>query len=197
MVASVSPSAATPSRPAATRPPADAAADGYAGTAQPLEPKALRQVMGQFATGVTVITTGTDGERRGMTANSFTSLSLDPPLVLFCANNGSATLEAVRKNGTFAVNVLSEGQRDECRAFAGKVEGDRFAGRQVQAGPVTGAPLLEGSLARMECKVSQVLPGGDHQIVIGEVVGMDRTPGAEPLVFWGGQVQEFDGWIAR
>ncbi|MBI3929261.1 MAG: flavin reductase family protein [Armatimonadetes bacterium] len=154
----------------------------------------FRRTLGRFASGVVVVTTGRGEERRGMTASSFTSVSLDPPLVLFCVQNHSGTLAAIEQNGTFAVNVLAEDQQATCFQFAGRSD-DKFSGQSFRPGPETGAPLLEGALARLECRLSQVVPAGDHQIVIGEVLGMDRTPpGNHPLLFWGGKIQHPDGW---
>lgn len=174
--------------------PTSEPADEYAGTV-PLNPTELRKTFGRFASGVTVVTTGEGENRHGMTASSFTSVSMDPPLVMFCANNQSGTLAAIQENGTFAVNVLGAEQKDACFAFAGKGDGDRFAGRSVQAGPATRTPLLPEALAQFECKVWNIVPGGDHQIVIGEVVALHRrdSPG-DPMVFWGGNLQNAQNW---
>ena len=186
--------AAPPSRSTAGPPSAALPADDYAGSV-PLEPKELRKTFGRFATEVTVVTTGQGEQQRGMTASSFQSLSVDPPLVMFYAKNESSTLQAIRDNQTFAVNVLSSEQKEACFAFAGKVEGDKFANRSLQPGPATGAPLLPDSLAQFECKVWNIVPGGDHQIVIGEVLALHRpVADKEPLVFWGGNLQNANNW---
>jgi flavin reductase (DIM6/NTAB) family NADH-FMN oxidoreductase RutF len=170
------------------------AEDTYAGSVPPT-PQELRKTFGRFASGVTVVTTGEGDNRKGMTASSFTSLSVEPPLVLFCAQNGSSTLAAIKENGTFAVNVLNAGQKDACLAFAGKVDGDKFANRHLERGPATGAPLLPGALAQFECKVWSINPGGDHEIVIGEVVGLHRPAAPDdPMVFWGGKLQHPEAW---
>lgn len=179
-------SSAAPTRaqhaPVAAQTAPTTAGDTYAGSVPPT-PQELRKTFGRFASGVTVVTTGEGENRKGMTASSFTSLSVDPPLVLFCAKNDSSTLAAIKENGKFTVNVLNEDQKDACFAFAGKPsEGDRFA-------------MLAGSLAQFECKVWSINPGGDHEIVIGEVTEMQRPPAEkDPMVFWGGNLQNADAW---
>lgn len=194
MIITSSPAVRTPPPPTTLPTAQPQVQDTYAGSVAPT-PQELRKTFGRFASGVTVVTTGEGENRKGMTASSFTSVSVEPPLVLFCAQNGSSTLAAIKENGTFAVNVLNEDQKDACFAFAGKVDGDKFANRHLEAGPVTGAPLLPGALAQFECKVWSINPGGDHEIVIGEIVGMQR-PAAEkdPMVFWGGKLQNADAW---
>lgn len=152
-----------------------------------------RDCMGAFATGVAVITAGEGAERTGMTVNSITSVSLDPPLLLFCPRNGSHTLAVLRERGTFAVNLLAANQAELCGRFARPCDGDRFEGVETENGPLTGAPLFKGSLARLECQVSDIHPGGDHAIVVGRVVGLDSNPDPqEPLLFWGGKIRESD-----
>lgn len=154
-----------------------------------------RDCMGTFATGVAVITAGDGLERTGMTVNSITSVSLDPPLLLFCPRNGSHTLAVLREKGTFAVNFLAADQGELCGRFARPCDGDRFEGVSCEAGSCTGAPLLEGSLARLECQVTDIHPGGDHAIVVGRVVGLDSNPEAkEPLLFWAGKIRE-SSWV--
>lgn len=149
-----------------------------------IEPTRMRQVMGHFATGVTVITAVHDGEPVGMACQSFTSLSLEPAYISFAPALTSTTWPRIRAAGRFVVNVLAEDQQDVCRAM-GRSGGDKFA--EVawdKAG--NGAPRLAGSLARIEADVEHVLPGGDHEIVIGRVTGLDLPRDAGPLLFFKG-----------
>lgn len=185
-------------RAATTKPPEAGPTESFqAGAPDPglmprpsFDTREFRNAMGRFATGVAVITVGDDQQRGGMTVNSLTSLSLDPPLLLFCPKNESATLDLVKEHGTFAVNLLSADQADLCGQFAGKVEGDKFNGVAAHAGPVTGTPLLDGSLASVECQLEAIHPGGDHAIVVGRVVGFETSQPQEPLLFWNGKVQQ-------
>jgi flavin reductase (DIM6/NTAB) family NADH-FMN oxidoreductase RutF len=147
----------------------------------------FRRALGQFATGVTVVTTrAEDGRRVGVTANSFTSLSLDPPLVLWCLDKGAPSVPAFNACTHFAVNVLSAGQHHVSRQFATPAD-DKFAGIEVIEGPA-GVPLLEGVVAHFVCRNVRQVDGGDHVIVIGEVERYE-TFGGEPLVFHSGFYQ--------
>ena len=137
-----------------------------------------------------MITTEDDsGDRSGMTVSSFTSLSLDPPLVLFCAKEGSHTLDEVKETGHFAVNVLAQDQKDVCYGFAGNEE-DKFENVSVKPGSTHGDPLVEGSLATLECRLESLSSGGDHTIVIGRVDRFEQVSQDQPLLFWDGQVHE-------
>ncbi|MFN3643611.1 MAG: flavin reductase family protein [Gemmobacter sp.] len=128
--------------------------------------RALRSAFGCFMTGVTVVTTRDPaGRPLGFTANSFTSVSLDPPLLLVCIANGSANRAAFAAGPGFAVNILAEGQSALSTTFA-RPSADRFAGLAWQPGPV-GAPILEGVAAWFDCACEQALPAGDHTILIG------------------------------
>ncbi len=149
-----------------------------------VEDRLFRDVMGRFATGVTVVTTR-DGERRpvGATVSSFTSLSLDPPLVLICLENRSRTLGHIRRAGIFAVNVLAVGQQELSRRFAGPCP--EWDGLKTVASS-TGAPLLAGAVATVECRFETHYPGGDHHILIGRVVDLRADGEAAPLVYYKG-----------
>lgn len=151
----------------------------------------FRTVCGYFTTGVTVVTAaGPDGPL-GMAVNSFASVSLDPPLVLFCASRTSGTLPGIETSGSFAVNVLASGQEALARGFAGK-GGDRFAGVAYRSG-VTGSPVLTGALAYLECRIEAEHDGGDHLIVVGRVVDLDvLDEGGDPLVFYRGGYRDLD-----
>ena len=126
----------------------------------------FRRVLGCFATGVTIVTSiEEDGTLCGLTANSFTSVSLDPPLVLVCLDARSNSLGAIRHSGAFAVNILGEGQRDLSGRFASKLPDKFVEGKWSRA--VTGSPTLDGALAWLDCRVERALTAGDHEIVGG------------------------------
>jgi flavin reductase (DIM6/NTAB) family NADH-FMN oxidoreductase RutF/flavin-dependent dehydrogenase len=144
----------------------------------------LRRALGQFATGVTVITTRTDdGSSIGVTANSFTSLSLEPPLVLWCLDRAAPSLAAFDACTRFGVNILGAHQHHLSRQFATPAD-DKFVGADVLDGP-GGVPLLGGAIAHFVCRHVRRLDGGDHVIVIGEVEHFETFDG-EPLVFHSG-----------
>jgi len=140
-----------------------------------------------WPTGVSVVTTR-DGEGRayGVTMNSVTSVSLEPPLLLMCLRNDSETLAALRASGIFCVNFLASGQEEISNRFAHR-RPDKFKDLPTHDGRL-GAPVLEGVLAALECRVEGVYPGGDHQIVLGELVqGTRHNPETAPLVYVDGQ----------
>jgi flavin reductase (DIM6/NTAB) family NADH-FMN oxidoreductase RutF len=144
----------------------------------------FRRVLGQFATGVTIITAVDDGEPVGVAANSFTSVSLDPPLVLFCVARTSSTWPRIERARKFAVNILGEHQEDLCQLFATK-GADRFGQIDWHDG-VGGSPVLHETLAYLDCEFWAEYDGGDHIIVVGRVLdlGVDRDAG--PLLFFSG-----------
>ncbi|HEX8582068.1 MAG TPA: flavin reductase family protein [Acidimicrobiales bacterium] len=149
----------------------------------------FRQVLGHFPTGVTVVTAmSTDGPI-GLSIGSFSSLSLDPPLVLFCAGRTSTTWPRIRDVGAFCVNILAEDQEDICRVFAGRGT-DKFAGIGWRPSLV-GAPQLHGCLASLDCRVDEVHEGGDHDIVIGRVLDLELHRQGGPLVFFRGGYGRF------
>ncbi|MFI7383361.1 flavin reductase family protein [Streptomyces sp. NPDC049813] len=156
----------------------------------PVDPAAFRRVLGTFATGVTVVTAPPAGPGEGpagFACQSFASLSLDPPLVAFMVARTSTTWPRIARAGVFCVNVLGADQGALCRAFA--VSGaDKFAGVGHRPAPVSGAPLLDGAAAWVDCAVHAVHPGGDHLIVVGRVtaLGADSADRA-PLLFHRGR----------
>ncbi|HZS79374.1 MAG TPA: flavin reductase family protein [Ktedonobacteraceae bacterium] len=133
----------------------------------------FRQVMGRFVTGVTVVTTATDEGLSGITVNSFTSVSLDPPLVLICVDLRSHTLPFLRKSGKFAVNILGSDQEALSRCFA-TTSDERYLHfcHATYTTAATGAPILDGMLAFIDARIVAEYPGGDHAIFVGEVVAM-------------------------
>lgn len=152
---------------------------------QESDPRALRNLLGQFATGVTVITTlGIDGRNVGMTANSFSSVSLDPPLVLWSISRSAPSLGDFLAASHFAINVLSAAQHDISGHFA-RGAADKFADIDYQTG-AGGVPLLEGVIASLVCRNVTQYEGGDHLIFLGQVEQY-RNSGGEPLIFHAGQ----------
>jgi 3-hydroxy-9,10-secoandrosta-1,3,5(10)-triene-9,17-dione monooxygenase reductase component len=144
----------------------------------------FRRVLGQVPTGVALITATTPTGPAGMAVNSFTSVSLDPPLVSFCAALTSSTWPRIQAAGAFSVNVLGEHHAEVSRRFAQK-GADRFAGLGHRSG-ATGAPVLDGVAAHLDCEVHAVHDAGDHVIVLGRVVHLDADEGVRPLIFHGG-----------
>lgn len=144
----------------------------------------FRDVIGRFATGVTVITAIDGSEWYGTTASAVSSLSLEPPMLLVCMNQQSATGEAVSRVGAFAVNILDESQDDLARRFARK-DPDKFRGVPVIAGR-NGQPLLDGALAHVECRVTERVTGGTHVVFLAEVDQAAGRAGA-PLAYFRGQ----------
>jgi 3-hydroxy-9,10-secoandrosta-1,3,5(10)-triene-9,17-dione monooxygenase reductase component len=151
-----------------------------------VEPQRFRDVMGHFATGVTVVTASDDDGPVGMTANAVCSLSLDPLLALVCFDNGARTLRVVRQQRRFGVNVLAAGQQDLARLFASKTpEREKFAG--VQHTVHDGIPVIEGTLAWVGCTLRELIPGGDHTIGIGTVTAAERAGDGRPLIWYRGE----------
>ena len=158
----------------------------------PVDPYEFRRVMGHFPTGVSVVTTAHEGERHGMTANSITSVSLEPVMILACLARGARTALAIQKAGRFAVNILGEHQEEISRRFAAPGQ-DHFEGLDVIEGHA-GLPLLPGCLAYLVCTVSDVVQAGDHDIVLGNVEACDvNANGAGPLVFFRGGYRGLPG----
>jgi 3-hydroxy-9,10-secoandrosta-1,3,5(10)-triene-9,17-dione monooxygenase reductase component len=144
----------------------------------------FRTVLGHFATGVTIITAMDGTEPVGLAANSFTSLSLDPPLVLFCVAYSSTTWPRIEAAGKFAVNVLGEEHEEVSRRFATRGV-DKFASTAWHTG-VSGSPVLDDAIAYVDCRFEAEHPGGDHKIVVGRVLDVDVVDGARPLLFYRG-----------
>jgi flavin reductase (DIM6/NTAB) family NADH-FMN oxidoreductase RutF len=144
----------------------------------------FRTILGHFATGVTVVTGhGPDGPS-GLAANSFTSVSLEPPLVLVCMAHESTTWPVIRASGRFAVNILGEHQEETCRRFGAR-SGDRFEGVGWTTGK-TGSPILHEAIAYVDCIIDAEHEAGDHVIVVGRVVDLGQPAEGGPLLFWRG-----------
>jgi flavin reductase (DIM6/NTAB) family NADH-FMN oxidoreductase RutF len=152
-----------------------------------IEPQELRRVMSHFATGVTVITTKDGaGNPTGLTANAFMSLSLDPPLVLISVDKSATCYSCFETNNGFTVNFLGEDQEEISRRFATK-GADKFAGLQWHLGS-NGAAMIDGAIGHVACKITECHDGGDHTIVVGEIIDVSAT-GDRPLLFFKGKYQ--------
>lgn len=149
----------------------------------------FRQVLGHFPTGVTAVTAVHDGRPVGMAIGSFTSVSLDPPLVAFLPGKTSGSWQAIREAGSFCVNVMAHDQLEVCGVMASKAE-DKFEGVSWRPGP-TGSPIIEGSIAYIDCTIDAIHDGGDHDIVVGAVVQLEVLDGRDPLLFYQGSYGTF------
>lgn len=150
-----------------------------------IDPSAFRAVLGRYATGVTVVTTrGAGGRPAGLTVNSFTSVSLDPPLVLFCLDRAAGSGPAFAATDCFAVNILASGQAPISARFADPAA-PRFVDDETTVWE-TGAPILSAALAALDCRVHARHDGGDHVILVGRVLRAEVVRDARPLVYWRG-----------
>ena len=151
----------------------------------------FRQALGNWGTGVTIVaTSGTDGKPYGLTVSSFTSVSLDPPLILVCLDNRISGLQAFKDSGKFGVSVLGEDQADLSTLFAKK---DSVRPSELYFTGKTGVPLITGSVVGIECKNFAMYAGGDHQILVGEVEAVEfgtATEGKEPLIYFRGKYRK-------
>jgi 3-hydroxy-9,10-secoandrosta-1,3,5(10)-triene-9,17-dione monooxygenase reductase component len=149
------------------------------------DPASFRTVLGHFATGVTVIAAMEDGHPVGVAANSFTSVALDPPLVLFCAAKNSSTWPRIRNAAKFAVSILGDDQEDVCRVFASP-GADRFSQIGYRLSAATGSPILHDAIAYVDCETEREVDAGDHVIVIGRVLELGVLRHADPLLYYRG-----------
>ena len=149
-----------------------------------------RNVLGHFPTGVTVITGMSDGKPVGMAIGSFSSVSLDPPLVLFCPQKSSSSWPKIEASGGFCANILTSEQEDVCRVMASKTE-DKFSGIGWRAGD-SGSPVLADVLGYIDCTIERVHDEGDHLVVIGRVLELDAANEGLPLVFYRGGYGRFE-----
>ncbi len=147
----------------------------------PVDDAQFKMAMSHFASGVTIVTTEHEGKSYGLTVASFASLSLHPPLVIVCIEKAVKSYNAINASGKFGVSILSSEQSDLSNRFASKLD-DKFAGAATTRGEL-GIPLIDGALCTIECRLRDQLPGGDHTIFVGEVVGVHAREGA-PLVYF-------------
>jgi flavin reductase (DIM6/NTAB) family NADH-FMN oxidoreductase RutF len=157
--------------------------------------KEFRATVGSFATGVTVVTTSGEQHAYGMTANAFSSVSLDPPLVLVCVMAHSEGSQHIQTNGCFAVNILRAEQEPMSRYFASR---DRPRGRDAfrevpHRIALSGSPILEGAIGYLDCRLHAAHEAGDHQIFIGEVMELGFDADGQPLLFHGGRYKLVGG----
>lgn len=146
-----------------------------------VDESAFKRALSHFASSVTVVTTEHDGEWYGITVSAFSSLSLRPPLVLICIDKSVRAHDAIARSERYAVNVLRDDQEEVSRRFASRMD-DKFQGLPTRMGLLK-VPLLEGTLATLECRLRDTLPGGDHTIYVGEVVAAETSEG-NPLLYF-------------
>ena len=154
------------------------------------DPAAIRTVLGHFATGVAIVTAIDGGEPVGMACNSFTSVSLEPQLVLFCAAKSSTTWPRIQAAKKWAANILAEDAEEICRLFAEK-GADRFAHLAYTTGR-TGSPLLDAAIAFVDCETVAEHDAGDHLIVVGKVLELGYSSDGKPLLFYRGGYGRFE-----
>lgn len=165
-------------------------------TSKQIDKYLFLRVMGSFASGVTIVTTmDEDGTPRGFTASAVSSLSLEPRMLLVCVNEQSSTLDAIRQSGKFAVNILAASQQHVAQQFTTRDGSNRFAGLRWRPGVETAAPILNGSLAYVECVLHDTCKGGDHIILMGEVVAGEAHE-AEPLLYFRGRYGTYEAVVA-
>lgn len=157
---------------------------------KPVSADLFRSLLGRFPSGVTVVTAARDGEIAGMTVSSFTSVSLEPPLVFVSLTMGKLTTKLVEESGWFAANVLSADQADLSERFAYADDADRFSGLEIETG-AHGLPLLPDTVAGLECRVVQAHTAGDHLIFVAEVV-TGRFAEVDPVVYLRGTYRRLD-----
>lgn len=152
----------------------------------PFDSRAFRDALGQFVTGIAVITAaGAGGENHGMTISSFNSVSLDPPLILFSVDRGARSFDAWERAEGYAVNILDQAQEHLSNQFA-HPDADRWAGVRVHHG-ATGAPLLDAAMACFECVHYARYDGGDHVIFVGRVIRIESARHGDPLIYFRGR----------
>ncbi|MGH2937611.1 MAG: flavin reductase family protein [Solirubrobacterales bacterium] len=158
-----------------------------------VEEGVLRRVLGHLPTGVTVITANDGGEPVGIVANSVTSVSLDPPLMLICPAKSSGTWPRLRSAGTFCINVMAGHHEEVCRRFAVKGAADRFQGTSWHERH--GMPALDDAVAWIDCSIRDEHDAGDHTIVVADIIDMDAATDVEPLVFFRGRYGTLAGSV--
>ena len=168
-----------------------------------VEAKDFKAALGAFASGVTVVTVSSDEGDHGMTASAFSSLSLDPPLVLVCIQNGNRSYDLIDRKGSFAVSILSRAQESLSNRFAGGFvdesgqwhawpeDRDKFSDLTFERGETSEAPMLDGALAHLDCSLEAILPGGDHGIFVGRVESVRIGDQTEPLLYHRGRYGDF------
>ena len=153
----------------------------------PVTSDVFRRTLGHFGSGVTVVTAATEERMAGLTVSAFSSVSLNPPLILVCIHKQSSAVDVIRDGGKFAVNLLSEEQIDVSNHFASQTP-DKFQNVAVQISTF-GLPILEGSLGFLECSVFQEVDAGDHYVYIGQVENAETDESKHPLLYYHGRYE--------
>jgi len=164
---------------------AGAGPTGQSMTPAPVDGQRFREIVGHFASGVTVVTTEVDGQPFGTTASAVTSLSLDPPMMLVCMNKESSTGQAITESGHFAINILCDGQEEVAMRFAGK-SADKFRALNFVRG-AWGLPLIRDALAHVVCELTEQAEAGTHRVFIAEVRGASASPVGRPMLYFRGR----------
>jgi 3-hydroxy-9,10-secoandrosta-1,3,5(10)-triene-9,17-dione monooxygenase reductase component len=147
-----------------------------------IDPERFKDAMSRFATGVTVVAGMEDGNPVGFTCQAFVSLSVDPPFVAVAPARTSTSWPRIARAGTFCVNVLGDHQAELCRGFAVS-GGEKFSGVEWHPAPITGSPVIDGSLAWVDCELELVHDAGDHELILGRVLDLGTGEGS-PLLFF-------------
>ncbi len=155
----------------------------------PVKGEDFRATLRRFPTGITVVTTLLEGRRKGFTANAFSSVSVDPPVVLICVNRQSRTHPLIAEAGSFCINILRLEQREVAVAFASRRTTDPFAGLACRSAP-TGSPIIENTLAYLDCTLAEEHTAGTHTIFLGSVVACGFSDGA-PLGYFNADYRDF------
>ena len=156
----------------------------------PIDPMEFRRTLGRFATGVTIVTTLDGKTDHGMTVNAFTSVSLDPPLVLVCCDKKAESYELMKKSKVFAVNILSDSQKQVSVNFSRpELKPIRFQNFKIRR-EVTGAAVLQDAIAFMDCRVVTIHNAGDHEIFVGQVEKLGYKEGSDPMLFYAGKYRK-------
>ncbi|WP_085992333.1 flavin reductase family protein [Oceanobacillus senegalensis] len=153
-----------------------------------MDDRQFRNAMGNFATGVNVITTEVDGDVHGMTANAFMSVSLDPKLVVISIGENASMLEKIRKSNRYAVNILSQSQKELSMIFAGQKEADR----NVSFDRLGDLPVIKDAPTQISCEVVNEHVEGDHALFIGKVIDINLQGDADPLLFYKGKYSSIE-----
>lgn len=161
----------------------------------PVQPDTFRKALGHFASGVTVVTMASDVRKTGLTVSAFSSVSLEPPLILVCINKDSNALDLLRETKVFAVNFLASDQTAVSNQFASRTD-DKFQSIPYHASPM-GAPILDHALGYVECTLVQEVEAGDHCVYIGQVESADVDDSKQPLLYYHGRYESLAAADAR
>ena len=150
----------------------------------PISTNKFKKTLGSFVTGVTVVTTCLDSKLHGLTVNAFSSLSLNPPLVLICIDKKSESNKILKQSKIFAVNILSKDQKNLSKIFSDSKNNNRFHKVKTTT-KITGSPIIVNSLGYIDCSVEKIIPAGDHNIFVGKIKSLN-TKNLDPLIYYRG-----------